>query len=77
MDRPGGPPSRPPVWVAPRPTVAEFLRQCLGEFRKIVWPNGRTVRGNATVMLLTVAILVVGLGALELAVGKVAGGLLP
>lgn len=75
MDRPGGLPSRLPVWVAPRPTIAQFLRQCLSEFREIVWPNGRTVRTNAIVALLTVIILIVGLGALELAVGNLAAGL--
>jgi preprotein translocase subunit SecE len=76
MDRPGGSPSRPPVWTAPRVTFAEWLRQCLSEFRKIVWPpNGRAVRTNSAIMLLIVILLVVGLGTLELAVGRIAGGL--
>ena len=76
MDRPGGSPSRPPVWSAPRLTVAEYLRQCLTEFRKIVWPNGRAVRTNSAIMLLIVILLIVGLGTLELAVGRAAGDLL-
>lgn len=76
MDRPPETPWRPPVGLARRTTVAQFLRQCLGEFRKIAWPNGRTVRRNATVMLLVVIILVVGLGALELAVARVASAML-
>ena len=75
MDRPGELPPRPPAWVAPRVTVAEYLRQCLSEFRKIVWPNRRAVRRNAAVMLLIVIVLIAGLGTLELAVGGAAGGL--
>jgi preprotein translocase SecE subunit len=77
MDRPGGSPPPNPVWVPRRPTVVEFLRQCLRELRKMRWPNGRAVRNNATVMLLTVIVLVVGLGVLELALRTVAGGFLP
>lgn len=75
MDRPGGVPSRPPAWVAPRVTVAEYLRQCLSEFRKILWPNRGAVRTDVTVMLLIVTVVIVVLGTLELAVGKLAGGL--
>ena len=75
MDRSDGSPQPPPVWYPPRVTVAEYFRQCLSEFRKIVWPNGRTVRTNATVMVLIVIILIVGLGTLELAVGRLASGL--
>jgi preprotein translocase SecE subunit len=75
MDGPDGSRPRPPVRVAPRLTIAEFFRQCLGEFRKIVWPSGRTVRTNAIVMLLTVVTLMAALGTLELAVGRLAGDL--
>jgi preprotein translocase SecE subunit len=74
MDHAGGSASPPPARVA-RPTIAEFLRQCIVQLRKVLWPDGRTVRGNTKVLLLTVIVLVVGLGALELAVSSVAGGL--
>lgn len=75
MDRPGGSQSRPPVQVAPRLTIAGFFRQCLGELRKIIWPSGRAVRNNAIVMFLTVITLMAALGAVELAVGRLAGDL--
>lgn len=74
MDRAGGPPWRSPA--APRPTVAEFLRQCLRELAKVLWPDGRAVRRNASLVFLTVMTVVVGLGALELAISQVVGGLL-
>jgi preprotein translocase SecE subunit len=64
---------RPPVWVPPRPTLVEFLRQSRSEFRKVMWPSARSVRGNVTVVLLTVVMVVIGLGMLELAVGWLAG----
>ena len=75
MDRPGELPPRPPAWAAPRVTVAEYLRQCLSEFRKILWPNRRAVRTNVTVMLLIVMVLIFVLATLELAVGNLSGGL--
>lgn len=74
MDRADGPPWRPPV--APRPTVAEFLRLCLRELGKVLWPDGRAVRRNATLVFLAVITVVVALGALELAISQVVGGLL-
>lgn len=64
---------RPPVWVPPRPTLLAFLRQCRSEFRKVVWPSARSVRGNVTVVLLTVVMVVIGVGMLELAVGWLGG----
>jgi preprotein translocase subunit SecE len=38
-----------------------------------MWPSARSVRGNVTVVLLTVVMVVIGLGMLELAVGWLAG----
>jgi preprotein translocase SecE subunit len=73
LDRSGGSPLRPPAGEPPRPTIVEFLRQCRSEFRKVVWPSGRSIRSNATVVLFTVIMAVVGLGMLELAVGWLAG----
>jgi len=40
----------------------------------MVWPDRRTLGHNATVIVLTVVVLVVALGTLELAVGTLAGG---
>ena len=40
----------------------------------MLWPDRRTLGHNATVIVLTVVVLVVALGALELAVGTIAGG---
>jgi preprotein translocase SecE subunit len=54
-------------------SVAEFLRQCLRELQKVLWPSGRAVRINVTVMLLTMITVVVGLAVLELAVRAVTG----
>lgn len=73
MDRPGGPPWRPPSRVAPRPTVAEFLRQCIAELAKSSWPAARVVRTNTTVLFLTVVTVIVALGTLELAFGRLVG----
>jgi preprotein translocase SecE subunit len=70
MDHAGG---QPPVRGA-RLTIAEFLRQCLVQLGKVRWPDGRTVRDNTKVLLLTVIVLVVGLGALELALRGAAEG---
>jgi preprotein translocase SecE subunit len=70
LDRSGG---SPPARKLPRPTIVEFLRQCRSEFRKIVWPSARSVRSNATLVLFTVIMVVVGLGMLELAFGWLAG----
>jgi preprotein translocase SecE subunit len=76
MDGPGGPPARPfASATARRPRIVEFLHQCVREFRKMRWPDGRTLGHNATVIVLTVVVLVVALGTLELAVGTLAGGL--
>jgi preprotein translocase subunit SecE len=44
------------------------------ELGKMMWPNRSTLRHNASVMVLTVVILVVALGILEVAVGTWAGG---
>ena len=38
-----------------------------------MWPSARSVRGNVTVVLLSVVMVVIGLGMLELAVGWLAG----
>jgi preprotein translocase SecE subunit len=72
MDRPGS----PPAWDPPRVSVAEFLRQCLRELRKVTWPDGRAVRANVTLVSLTVTFLVLGLGVLELALRTLAGAVL-
>jgi preprotein translocase SecE subunit len=73
MDRPGGPPWRPPSPVAPHPTVAQFLRQCIAELGKSSWPTARAVRTNTTVLFVTVITLIVALGTLELTFGRLAG----
>ncbi|HTJ75791.1 MAG TPA: preprotein translocase subunit SecE [Acidimicrobiales bacterium] len=75
MDGPGGRPSRPfASATVRRPGIVEFLHQCGREVRKMVWPDRRTLGHNATVIVLTVVVLVVALGTLELAVGTLAGG---
>ena len=74
MGGPGEPPPRSPH-LAPRPTVVEFLRQCLRELGKVSWPPGRTLRTNATVIVLTVIGVILALGTLELAFGGIAGRL--
>ena len=74
MGRPGEPPPRPPH-LAPRSTVVEFLRQCLRELRKFSWPPGRTLRTNATVIVLTVIVVILALGTVDLAFGVIAGRL--
>jgi preprotein translocase subunit SecE len=42
----------------------------------MLWPDRRTLGHNATVIVLTVVVLAAALGALELAVGTLAGGLI-
>ena len=76
-DRLDGPPRR--VACTPsglvRPFIGEYLRQSPGELSKVAWPSSGALRINATVLLLTLVVVIVGLGVVELAAGTLARGL--
>jgi preprotein translocase subunit SecE len=73
MDRPGDSHARRPVWSAR--FIVEYLRQSLGELSNVAWPSSGALRANATLLLLTLVVVIVGLGVVELAAGTLARGL--
>lgn len=73
LDRPGGSAPRPPTR---RAGVWEFLRQCLGELRKVDWSSRQARAHNSILVFLVLTVLVLLLGAMQLTTGMLGRGLL-
>lgn len=53
----------------PRTSPPEFVRQSVGELRKVVWPTGEQVRGYFVVVLVFVLFIIAFVSALDLVFG--------